>query len=158
LSGLTAKAGQILRLAGFEKEKFPRFYSQAAGELRPPLTYAGRILREGDQGPVLPLTLSAEPPRVQSTALVSWSGGPTLAEMRAAFKCEGGDFSFLECDVPSQVDVSAVTGGDVREWSSLSLPGGGHRLQVWLKKTVRATAIEVRGGVTVPRLNLPERR
>lgn len=158
LGGLKATPGQILRLTGQAKGTFPDFYHDAVGRPEAILDYAGRIHRVGDEGPVLPLTLETLPAKSSSKARLLWRVGATLAEMRATLDLEAADLALVECEVAVGVEVTAVSGPDVRDWSSLPLPGGGRRLQVWLTRTTPRTTLEIRGTTPVARLNVPERR
>src|SRR5262249_28044564 len=49
-------------------------------------------------------------------------------------------FALLEWEVPSGIEVTHVSGPDVRSWSR-----AGSRLQIWLQRSVTATSLELSG-------------
>ncbi|HKB40992.1 MAG TPA: hypothetical protein VKD72_31485, partial [Gemmataceae bacterium] len=165
LQGLEARRIDNLRVEGVKPDAFPAFFWQTAGRGGTP-AYTCRILREGTEGPKLTLAVRPAPARRDGKLNVHWrigNGTPTTAG-RADFSAvldlsaPDGDLALVEWEVPAGVEVAAVTGREVREWSLLRGGGGNGRLQVWLRRAVDGAHLEVLGSTPLARLPVPERK
>jgi hypothetical protein len=148
LQGLEARVAGHQRIDGILPEQFPAFFWQAAGRGDPP-AYAGRIIRSPSGVPMLNLAARPRPPRREGSLTLSWHLGPTHALLHGDLDLSAPDADLLlvECQVPGNVDVSAVTGPEVRSWS---LAGG--LLQVWLRRAVSRAHLVLTGSTPLGRL------
>jgi hypothetical protein len=153
LQGLEARSIDNRRVEGILPAEFPLFFWQAAGRGAAP-AYTCRIVPEGTARPRLTLEVWPAPPRRQGTLAISWQVGRAQADFRAALdlSAPNGDLTLIEWEIPAGVEVSAVAGPKVHEWSLARRPGGPGRLQVWLRQAVKQTHLEVSGSTSLARL------
>jgi hypothetical protein len=159
LQGLEAQRTHNVRVVGINPNEFPAFFWQAVfrGD---PLTYACRISRERDQGPILRLAVQPRPPRREGTLRVAWRLGAEYADVQATLdlKAADGDLALVEWDTPASVEVTAVRGPELRElggWSWAPRPGGGGRVQAWLRSGFNRAHLELTGSMIGRRLPDP---
>jgi hypothetical protein len=145
LHGFDAQRIQPLRIIGIEVKDFPSFFWQAAGRPERPPDYACRIERVGKQGPVLPLELRQARPQRQGKLWLGWQLGGAGAELSATLelKAAESDLALVEFEVPAPVEVTAVRGPELREWSWTGRPGGGGRIQAWLRRSAAQARLEL---------------
>src|SRR5207253_8305767 len=130
----------------------------AAGRGAAP-AYTCRIVPEGTARPRLTLAVWPAAPRREGALAISWQVGLAQADFRAALDLSApeSDLTLVEWEIPAGVEVSAVAGPEVREWSLARRSGGLGRLQVWLRQAVKRAHLEVSGSTPLARLPVPDR-
>jgi hypothetical protein len=154
LQGVEAERGQVFRLSGLaDVHDFPKLDGRD-----PNATYACRIDRGELQPPVLPLRLRLLPARRTGSMQVAWRVGGAYAKLQAILdlKAADADLALIECDVPAAIEITAVIGADVRDWS-IHPAGGVKRLQIWLQRSSASARVELRGNVSLARLPIVDR-
>jgi hypothetical protein len=154
LQGVEAERGQVFRLSGLaDVREFPTIPGSA-----PNPTYACRIDRGELQPPILPLRLRTLPAPRTGSMQVTWRVDSACANLQAnlELKAADADLALIECNVPAPVEITAVLGADVRDWSTYPF-GGGQRLQIWLQRPSASARVELRGYVPLTRLPVVDR-
>jgi hypothetical protein len=141
LHGLTAALETYLRQRPISLAEFSRPWQAATGSAPPSLDYVCEFVRKGG-APALGPNLQIEPVRAQAVQDLAWRAGPQQVDLRAALRVTApqGDLTFVEWEVPETVTVTQVSGLEVRSWSR-----SGSRVQVWLRRSVAATELQLSG-------------
>lgn len=134
-------------VTGMEPAEFVQAWQTATGSDVMTPDYACQFRRERGGTPPIQLRLQFPGVRSEASQEVSWRVGPQQATVRATavVKAPAGDLALVEWDVPAVVQVSRVSGDNVRSWSR-----SGSRVQVWLQRSGAAAEVHLTGWLALP--------
>jgi hypothetical protein len=161
---LRAQIAGHLRITGIEASDFRDFWVAAGLPDPGPETHAFSFQRNPVSPPVLRLQLQTAPTGKDAGPAswqdIHWLVKPGQADFTSKIHltAPSRELALVEFELPSEINVTDVTGPEVFAWSQFSAPSGtsdrpgvkNSRVQIWLKGMFADTSLALTGWTKLP--------